>query len=94
MVQIYSPEGTAGEPDNRLTSSVPTLDGLRIGVLDNEKPNAGLLMKRIVDRLVERGAVAGPQQTKLEAKAYLPCPGEVIEYLADNTDLVLTGSAD
>lgn len=94
MVQIYSPEGIAGEPDNRLTSAVPSLDGLRIAVLDNEKPNAGLLMDRIVDRLVERGAVSGPHRTKLESKAYMPCPGEVIEYLADNADLVLTGSAD
>ena len=45
-MQVYAPDGAIGRPAFALAPSPPVLTGLRIGVLDNAKPNAGVLMVR------------------------------------------------
>jgi hypothetical protein len=68
------------------------LAGARIGVLDNLKPNAGLLMVTVAEQLARRAGTEGP--LVLTKNAAQPAPLDVIDQLGREVDLVLTGSAD
>jgi hypothetical protein len=72
------------------------LQGLRIGILDNAKPNARLLMERAAEQLAARtGAVVTLVTDKgADHNAATPCSDQVMEQLTKEVDLVLTGSAD
>jgi hypothetical protein len=95
-VEIYAPDGAIGRPLYSLAPSPATLSGLRIGVLDNAKPNAGLLMVRLAEQLSARtGATLGLVTTKGPGhNAATPCSDEVMDKLTEEVDLVITGSAD
>ena len=43
-IEIYAPDGAVGAAPVHLAPSPAVLTNLRIGVLDNAKPNARLLM--------------------------------------------------
>jgi hypothetical protein len=95
-VEIYAPDGAIGRPLYTTAASPATLSGLRIGVLDNAKPNAGTLMVRLAEQLAVRtGATLGLVTDKGPGhNAATPCSDEVMERLAEEVDLVITGSAD
>jgi len=95
-VEIYAPDGSVGTPAAQLASVPPVLSGLRVGVLDNGKPNARLLMERVASRLAARtGAVVELVTDKGPgANAATPCTGETLDRIGKEVDLVLTGSAD
>ena len=95
-MEIYAPDGRIGRPAYALAPSPPVLQGLRIGVLDNAKPNARLLMERAAEQLAARtGAVLTLVTDKgADHNAATPCSDEVMERLTKEVDLVLTGSAD
>jgi hypothetical protein len=69
---------------------------LRIGVLDNAKPNAGVLMVRVAEQLAARtGATVSLVTYKGPGhNAATPCSDEVMDKLTEEVDLVITGSAD
>ncbi len=91
-IQIYAPDGTVGPPTVSLAPSPKVLAGKKVGILDNTKPNAGLLLGRMADRLAER---TGAEVVLIEKKnAALAAPDQVLGRLIDEVDLVLTGSAD
>ena len=92
-IRIYSPEGNVGRPARSLAASPDVLTGLRLGVLDNGKPNAAKLMQRMAENLAER--------TKLhfagvfsKGSAATPCEEPLLAEIVEACDLVLTGSAD
>jgi len=92
MVKIYSPAGEVGPQPVTLAASPSVLAGRRIGILDNTKPNAGVLLERLGQRLAER---TGAEVTLRETKnAALAAPDDVLERLSKEVELVLTGSAD
>jgi hypothetical protein len=92
MVKIYAPVGETGPEPVQLAPALPLLAGARIGILDNTKPNAGVLLNRMATRLAERtGASVAVVETK---NAALAAPDDVLERLAKEVELVLTGSAD
>ncbi len=95
-MQVYAPGGSIGKPPRTLAPGLSALGGRRIGVLDNAKPNAGLLMVRMAERLAERtGATLQLVTTKGPGhNAATPCSDEVLSQLKKEVDLVLTGSAD
>ena len=68
-----------------------SLSGLRVGILDNSKPNAEVLLGRVADLLVER-AGAGP--VTVWRKPGASRPATVIAEVVAGSDVVLTGSAD
>jgi len=76
-----------------------SLAGLKIAVLDNGKPNAGVVMVRAAHSLAARtGATVslvtkkGPQGRS--ANAAIPMARDVFEQLLAEADLVVTGAAD
>lgn len=89
---IYTPAGTIAPPSTERAMSPKALKGKRIGVLDNRKPNAGLLMAQLAKRIGER---TGAELVLVESKnAAIAAPDEVMGKLIAEVDLVLTGSAD
>jgi hypothetical protein len=95
-IHIYRPDGDVDPTLTRLTDPVPSWRGVRIGVLDNGKPNAGVLLTRVAEQLaaqcgarVELVTEKGPG-----GNAATPCTPEVFARLTERCDVVLTGSAD
>jgi hypothetical protein len=93
MVRILSPEGRIGVAPHQLAPLPGPLSALRLGVLDNGKPNARLLLTRMAERLGQR---TGSQLAVVTGKgtAATPAEADVLERLAKDVDVVLTGSAD
>jgi hypothetical protein len=98
-VKIYLPDSPAGSDGATLAASPTTLLGMRIAVLDNGKPNAGLVMAHAAASLAARtGAEValvikkGPQGRS--ANAAIPCAPDVFERVVAESDLVITGAAD
>ncbi len=95
-IQIYAPDGVVGAAPVHLAPSPAVLTNLRIGVLDNAKPNARLLMVRTAEQIAAR---TGARLTLVTDKGHggnaaTACTAEVLARLAEEVDLVLTGSAD
>ncbi len=90
-LSVLSPLGTAAGAIKPLARRRGSLRGLRIGILDNSKPNAEVLLGRVAELLVER-AGAGP--IALWRKPGASHPATVIDEVVASSDVVLTGSAD
>ena len=89
---IHTPDGEVGPPAVAPAPSPAVLAGLRIGILDNTKPNAGVLLERLASRLADRtGAEVALVETK---NAALAAPDDVLTRLEKQVHVVLTGSAD
>lgn len=95
-MEIYAPDGNLGQPAPSLAPPRPVLTGLRVGVLDNGKPNARLIMTRAAEQLAVRtgAAVALVTDKGPGHNAATPCSDEVLDRLTKEVDLVITGSAD
>lgn len=92
MIEIYAPEGRSASAGENLADAVLQLRGKRLGILDNTKPNAGVLLQRMADHLGDRG---GCELATIETKnAALAAPDQVMGRLTKEVELVLTGSAD
>ena len=91
-MKIYRPDGAITQPARHLAPGRRSLAGARVGVLDNGKPNAGLLMLTVAEQLAERAGTGTPLH--LVKNAAMVCPEDVLDHLRQEVDLVLTGSAD
>ena len=99
MALMYLPDSAPGPEMATLTASPASVAGLRIAVLDNGKPNAGVVMSRAAATLASRtGAVVslvtkkGPQG--LSANAAVPMADDIFQRLRSEADIVITGLAD
>jgi hypothetical protein len=99
MSLVYLPDSEPGPEMSTLAPSPTSLAGLRIAVLDNGKPNAGVVMRRAAETLAARtGATVslvtkkGPQG--LSANAAIPVAPDIFERLLAEADVVITGAAD
>lgn len=91
-IEILRPDGATGDPGAALAAPPAVLAGTTIGVLDNTKPNAGVLLDRMAAKLAERtGAVVTRRDTKNAAVA---AEDQVLEGITKEVKVVLTGSAD
>lgn len=95
-IRVYAPDGEPGPAPAALAASRPVLHGARVGVLDNGKPNAALLLTRVGEQLAARTGADLVLVTEKGpgANAATPCTPEVMAALGDGCDVVLTGSAD
>lgn len=99
MTLLYLPDSEPGLDMATLAPSPPSLAGLRIAVLDNGKPNAGVVMERAAETLAARTGASvsivtkkGPQG--LSANAAIPVAPDIFERLLAEADVVITGAAD
>lgn len=92
-IRILSPEGAIGRPARQLASSPDVLSGRRLVALDNGKPGAELLLRRMGEGVAARtGAAFGGVRRKRTAAT--PCEDALLGELVRDADLVLTGTAD
>ena len=92
-VLLYDP--TAARQDDG-GQKLRTLDGLRgkvIGFIDNAKPNFDNLVDDLAELLVSRYGAASVIKRKKRA-ASVAAPEAVYKELAEQCDLVITGSGD
>ncbi len=91
-IEIVSPDGATGVAPAALASAPGTLAGAVVGVLDNTKPNAGVLLDRIAEGLADRtGARIGHRATK---NAAIAASDQVLDGMTKEVTIALTGSAD
>jgi len=93
MIRIHSPEGGVGRPARALAGSPDVLVGLRLAALDNGKPGAEPLLRRIAEGLARRTG-ASFVGVRRKRTAATPCEEELLAELGEAADLVLTGTAD
>ncbi|HUF79928.1 MAG TPA: hypothetical protein VMN03_02240 [Burkholderiales bacterium] len=90
---VYDPRGTM-EASSRTTSPrAKTLEGLRLGLLDNTKWNANKLLRGIRDRLAKKHAFSAVNYYRKESFSLAAAP-ELIAEIATGNDIVLTAIGD
>jgi hypothetical protein len=90
-MDVLSPTGLAEQTVKRLAPRRGNLTGCRIGILDNSKPNADVLLERVAEHLAQcLGATEIRRWRKLGASR----PAGDHDEIAAAVDVLLTGSAD
>jgi len=95
---ILDPTGRAGaakapSPGLTLAPRRPDLSGLRVGLMDNTKHNAALLLAEIGKLLAaEHNVTVTVEATKANFAA--PAPPELVERYRGECDVVITGVGD
>jgi hypothetical protein len=92
-IRILSPEGAVGGGAVARAPSPDVVAGRRRVVLDNGKPGAARIMSHAAEQLASRGGVTFVGVRKKRTAA-TPCEDSLVEALAEEADLVLTGTAD
>ena len=92
-MDVVDPVGLRAIERHPLAARPDGLAGLTIGLLDNSKPNARVLLERVAAALVERRGAAGVRWwTKPGSSA--GADKAVLEAIARDCRVVLTASAD
>lgn len=90
-MRVLSPLALGRPTVRSLARRRASLRGLRIGVLDNSKPNADALLGRAAERLAERVGGASIRRWRKPGSSR---PAAVLDEIAGAVDVLLTGSAD
>ena len=90
-MDVLSPVGPVSRAFKPLAPRRGSLAGRSVGLLDNSKPHAGLLLERVAQLLAERAGV-GP--VTIWRKPTAAQPAQVLDEIARRVEVVLTGSAD
>lgn len=85
--------GGDGSVDTQLAPRLRSLAGLRVGLLNNTKPNASVLLTEVADEL-RRGW--GVRSSTMVVKGYFGTPIEEsqIQRILDTCDFVVAGIGD
>ena len=93
MVLLYDPTATRQADPARANQILASLSGKVVGFIDNAKPNFNHLVDDLADLLVSNYGVKRIIKRR-KSSASIPAPEEVVRELADECDLVITGSGD
>ena len=92
-MQVYDPTAPSPDATQNLRHSVGDLSGKVVGFIDNSKPNFNLLIDDMAELLTTRyGVKAIVKRGKRSAS--MPATAQMIDELAAQCDLVVTGSGD
>ncbi len=92
-MQLYSPMSTAPKRKAVRAPALATIDGMRIGVLENGKLNAEEMLNEVAQLFVQRnGCTIRTLASKSNASA--PAPGTTLVKVAQEVDFLLTGLGD
>jgi hypothetical protein len=101
MVQIVNPAGQAPGQNNQFARRPRRLDNLRLGLLDNGKQNADVMVKevgRIIGTRVPLASATYVPRLRpgmdLEARAKFGAFDNVLENLVETCDVVVAGVGD
>jgi hypothetical protein len=95
-VTLFDPTAPRREPEQIAASAKPGLAGLAgavVGFIDNAKPNFGVLADDLGELLTRKYGVVRVVKRR-KPSASVPAEPGVIDELAAECDLVITGSGD
>ena len=87
-VRVYVPTGNADTLTKKLAPRLATLEGARIGILDNCKEFADVVLKGVAEVLEREHGVA---QVRFWQKSYLGVPSPYAQEMAAQCDAVING---
>jgi hypothetical protein len=87
-VAVYLPTGEVDTESKSLAPRLDSLRGKRIGILDNHKEFADLVLQGVVESLERDYGVA---EVKVWKKSYLGIPSPYAEDMAKQCDAVING---
>ena len=90
-MDVQNPVRSLSNQWKPLSRRPSSLRGCRVGVLDNSKPNADVLLGRLAELLVERHGAASITRWKKPGSSR---PATMIDEVTRGSDVVLTGSGD
>jgi hypothetical protein len=93
MQPVYDPRGVVGAEKKALAPRVRSLDGLRLGILDNTKWNANKLLRELRDRLQAEHRLGAVNYYRKESFSRFAAP-ELIATIRAENDIVLTAIGD
>lgn len=92
-MQLYAPYSTAPKRKAFRAPALASLEGTRIGVLENGKLNAEEMLNEVAALFVERhGCTVRTLASKKNASA--PAPGNTLVRVAQDVDFLITGLGD
>ena len=92
-MRIIDPIGSSAALAGTLAARPRTLEGVTIALLDNSKPNAGVLLERVGALLAARGGARAVRAWTKPGASTGATPA-VIEEIAAAARVALTASAD
>lgn len=90
---VFDPRGVVETEPLALSGRPATLDGLRLGVLDNTKWNANRLLRKAVAKLQQKTSFAAVNYYRKESFSKEADPAVIATIAADN-DIVVTAIGD
>jgi hypothetical protein len=93
MQPVYDPRGVVGAEKKAIAARVRSLEGLRLGILDNTKWNANKLLRELRDQLQAAHPLAAVSYYRKESFSRFAAP-ELIEKIVAENDIVLTAIGD
>lgn len=92
-IEVLSPAGKAKQNPQGMAERLATLDGKVVGILDNGKPNADLLLREVADKLKSRygisEVIAFRKRTVNEAASQ-----DILQSLSSRADAVVVATGD
>jgi hypothetical protein len=90
---FFDPTGTLEVEEHALAQGLATLEGKKLGILDNSKTNADRYLTMVAEELQELYGVA---EWHMVTKENLGSPArpDILEELVKDSDFVITGIGD
>jgi hypothetical protein len=93
MKPVYDPRGIVDAKEKPIARRVGTLEGLRLGVLDNTKWNANKLLRHLREELVQASRLKAASYYRKESFSRFADPA-LLERIRAENDVVVTAIAD
>jgi hypothetical protein len=87
-ISVYVPTGAVDTQSKKLAARLGTLEGARIGILDNNKEFADLVLRGVASILERDYHVA---EVKIWQKSYLGIPSPYAQAMAAGCDAINNG---
>jgi len=92
-MQLYDPTSVGAQRNLSRAAALASLDGKRIGILENGKLNALEMLREVADLFVSRhNCILHAVYSKSNASA--PAPSELLAEAAADVDFLITGLGD
>ena len=93
QITVIHPAAEDQAVQYELAARLSTLEGKRVGLIDNRKRNSDVFLLKLQDLLRDKYGVADFQYYRKDS-ASIPTPPEVMADLVNTCDAVLHGVAD
>jgi hypothetical protein len=93
VITVYDPRGVVAAESRKISPRISTVQGLRLGVLDNTKWNANKLLRALRDELQATHQLKPAGYYRKESFSRFAEPG-LLDEIRKNCDVVVTAIGD